>query len=109
MDRPDTLAPMPRRLAVLVALVAVIAQLTALRSVFIWDDVLLLQQTDLYTNPARWAESVTVPLGRETFYWRPAATTSWRSPTCCARATSSFRAAMRRANGRPSWPSARAR
>ncbi len=44
--------------------------------------------------------------GRSRCARRSAATTSWKSPTCSARATSSFRARTRPASGRPRWPQA---
>jgi len=67
----------PWRTAALVGLVAVAAQAVAVRDVLVWDDIPLLARSDLYTNAARWTESVTAPLGRATYYWRPAATTSF--------------------------------
>ncbi len=71
---------LPRRAgpALVVALVAFLAQIpAALPGAFVWDDVPLLASNDLYTSPARWAESLSVPLGMETWYWRPLATTSF--------------------------------
>jgi tetratricopeptide (TPR) repeat protein len=67
----------PWRTAALVGMVAVAAQAVAIRDVLLWDDIPLLARSDLYTNAARWTESVTSPLGRATYYWRPAATTSF--------------------------------
>lgn len=66
-----------RPTALLVAAVALAAQSLGVRGVLLWDDLPLLAGDDLYTNAARWTEAVTTPLGRETFYWRPAATTSF--------------------------------
>lgn len=66
-----------RRTALLVGALAVAAQAIGVRGVLLWDDLPLLKGDDLYTSAARWTESVTTPLGRETFYWRPAATTSF--------------------------------
>ena len=65
------------RTALALAAVAVAVQAPALRGTLIWDDFKLLHQTDLYTSASKWLESVTTPLGRETFYWRPVATTSF--------------------------------
>jgi hypothetical protein len=70
-------SPRPWRAAGLVAVTAVAAQVLAVRDLLLWDDIPLLGRSDLYTNPARWLESVTSSLGRATFYWRPAATTSF--------------------------------
>ncbi len=62
----------------LVALVALATQLpAAFPAAFLWDDVPLLVGSDLYTSPARWGESLGQPLGLETWYWRPLATTSF--------------------------------
>jgi hypothetical protein len=58
-------------------MVAVAAQAAAIRDVLVWDDIPLLARSDLYTSSSRWLESVTAPLGRATFYWRPAATSSF--------------------------------
>ena len=67
----------PWRIAALVGMVAVAAQAVAIRDVLVWDDIPLLARSDLYTNAARWTESVTSSLGRATYYWRPVATTSF--------------------------------
>jgi tetratricopeptide (TPR) repeat protein len=63
--------------AAFVAAVAVGVQCVALRDVLLWDDISLLRATNLYTDGARWAEAVSSPLGGATYYWRPAATTSF--------------------------------
>jgi len=63
--------------ALLVALVVLALQLPALSGELIWDDSALLRATDLYTSTARFEEALTSPLGKETFYWRPLATTSF--------------------------------
>ena len=64
--------------ALAVAAVALVAQLPwALPGVFLWDDLPLLIGRDLYTAPDRWLDSLSVPLGIETSYWRPLATTSF--------------------------------
>src|SRR5262245_23598378 len=60
-----------------VAAVAVAAQCLALRDVLLWDDIPLLRASDLYTDAARWTEAVSSPLGGATYYWRPAATTTF--------------------------------
>ncbi len=49
----------------------------ALPGVFLWDDVPMLAQSDLYTSPARWVDAVSLSLGLETSYWRPLATTTF--------------------------------
>lgn len=56
---------------------ALLAQAPGIAGDLIWDDVLLLRRTDLYTDASRLGEALTTPLGRETFYWRPLATTSF--------------------------------
>lgn len=66
-----------RLLAWIVAVLAFAAQVPGFARAWIWDDELLFGGTDLYTNAARWSESLTKPLGGETFYWRPLATTSF--------------------------------
>ncbi len=66
-----------RLLAWIVAVLAFAAQVPGFARAWIWDDELLFAGTDLYTNAARWSESLTKPLGGETFYWRPLATTSF--------------------------------
>jgi tetratricopeptide (TPR) repeat protein len=63
--------------AVVVAAVALGVQCMALRDVLLWDDISLLRATSLYTDTARWTEAVSSPLGGATYYWRPAATTSF--------------------------------
>lgn len=71
-------APERRSAGLLVALLALLLQLPALRGELIWDDALLLGSwSDLYLTPARFVEAVTHPLGMETFYWRPLATTTF--------------------------------
>jgi tetratricopeptide (TPR) repeat protein len=78
---PRYFAPMPNvrpwQGAAFVAAVALAVQCAGLRDVFLWDDVLLLRDTNAYTDSAQWVESVTSPLGGATYYWRPAATTSF--------------------------------
>jgi tetratricopeptide (TPR) repeat protein len=63
--------------AILVGLAALALQTVALRRVLVWDDVYLFARDDLYVNPARLVEALTSPLGKETPYWRPLATTSF--------------------------------
>ncbi len=70
LARPAWLLPL------LVFAAAAAAQLPALGAPAIWDDVPLLVQSDLYTSPARWVEAVGAPLAKETYYWRPLATTT---------------------------------
>lgn len=78
-DGPDTpvMALTPRVAAAVAGFAALLTQLPALAGPLVWDDVFLLRHTDLYTNPARLGEALASPLGKETFYWRPLATTSF--------------------------------
>lgn len=74
-------APMPRPrtalLALGVALATLALQLPGLSGPFVWDDIPMLERSDLYTHPARLSEALTHTLGKATYYWRPLATTSF--------------------------------
>jgi len=81
MMEPSPTRPPPTSWAVAapaVAVVAVVAQLPwALPGAFLWDDLPLLVSSDLYTSPDQWGHATSAPLGLETWYWRPLATTSF--------------------------------
>ena len=74
--RPTVLAGWRGPLAI--ALSVFVLQLAfGLPGALVWDDLALFRVNDLYTKPARLAEALSHPLGLQTQYWRPAATTSF--------------------------------
>jgi len=66
--------PGPAAAMALVALTALLVQAPGLDGPFLWDDLPLLAESDLYTSTDRVGEALEHSLGKETFYWRPLAT-----------------------------------